>query len=851
MSRYARISFAVVALVLSWARGSFATDLPPKAVAFLEKHCASCHDATAEGKLDLSLLKFDLEDRKTFGEWVKVHDRVRDGEMPPKTETQPDAAARAEFLQAIARPMIAADRERQARQGRSTCRRMNRYEYENTLRDLLAAPWLQIRDKLPEDGEANRFNKLGEALDVSHVQMARYLAAADYALHEVMASQIAPPQPKTTRYYTRSDESLLRKMKFTEFNRSPERATFPILGTKGQPDVRAGNAPGSVGASNPELREQEAIGVVSGSYEPIEPRFRSFTAPQSGRYKLRFRGYSVWVGPGPEKKWWSPNLDDISPGRRPEPVTIYAETPPRQLRLLGSFDFGSDPTEREIDTYLLKGEIIRYDASRLFRSRPPKYHNPLAERDGQPGLAMQWMEVEGPLFDRWPTAGHKLLFGNLSLKRADKNAPVQIVSNDPGDAERLLRRFMQQAYRQSFRDADVRTFLKVIDDARKGGSDFASAMLAGYTAVLCSPGFLFLEETPGALDKPARAARLSYFLWNSEPDDKLRAADLTDRKVLREQTERLLSDERSQRFVNAFLDYWLDLRRITATSPDAVLYPDYYLDDLLVESATLETQKFFAELLHKDLPASNLVASDFAMLNERLARHYGLPKVEGVEVRRVALPKDSVRGGLLTQASVLKVTANGTTTSPVLRGVWIMERIVGKPPPPPPSSVPAIEPDTLGAKTIRQQLDAHRQQQACAACHAKIDPAGFALENFDVLGGWRERYRALGDGEKVPGFGKNGQPFTFHWALPVDASGVMPDGRSFADIRQLKRLLLDDQDQIARNLARQLTIYATGAPIRFGDRPAIEQALAQTRDSKYGVRSLVHAIVQSELFLTK
>jgi hypothetical protein len=165
--------------------------------------------------------------------------------------------------------------------------------------------------------------------------------------------------------------------------------------------------------------------------------------------------------------------------------------------------------------------------------------------------------------------------------------------------------------------------------------------------------------------------------------------------------------------------------------------------------------------------------------------------------------------------------------------------------------VPAIEPDTLGAKTIRQQLDAHRQQQACAACHAKIDPAGFALENFDVLGGWRERYRALGDGEKVPGFGKNGQPFTFHWALPVDASGVMPDGRSFADIRQLKRLLLDDQDQIARNLARQLTIYATGAPIRFGDRPAIEQALAQTRDSKYGVRSLVHAIVQSELFLTK
>jgi hypothetical protein len=271
----------------------------------------------------------------------------------------------------------------------------------------------------------------------------------------------------------------------------------------------------------------------------------------------------------------------------------------------------------------------------------------------------------------------------------------------------------------------------------------------------------------------------------------------------------------------------------------------------LVESAVGETQQFFSELLRHDLPARNIVASDFAMLNERLAQHYGLPPVDGVQLRRVSLPKDSVRGGLLTQASVLKVTANGTTTSPVLRGAWVMERILGKPPSPPPPSVPAIEPDTHGAQTIRQQLDAHRNQEACAGCHAKIDPAGFALENFDVFGGWRDRYRALGEGAAPPGFGKNGQPFAFHFAQPVDSAGVLPNGRKFQNIVDLKKVLVDNEEQIARNLAKQLIVYATGAPIRFGDRPEIESILARVRPNHFGVRSLVHEIVQSETFQTK
>jgi hypothetical protein len=205
----------------------------------------------------------------------------------------------------------------------------------------------------------------------------------------------------------------------------------------------------------------------------------------------------------------------------------------------------------------------------------------------------------------------------------------------------------------------------------------------------------------------------------------------------------------------------------------------------------------------------------------------------------------------MTQASVLKVTANGTTTSPVLRGAWIMERILGKQPPPPPASVPAIEPDTRGATTIREQLEKHRSQPTCAACHAKIDPAGFALENFDVLGGWRDRYRALGDGVKEQGIGKNGQPYAFHLGPAVDPSGVLPDGRKFNDIRSLKRLLLADERQVARNLTRQLLVFGTGAAARFGDRPEVEQILDRAQPSQYGVRTLIREIVQSNLFQTR
>ncbi|MBL9199906.1 MAG: DUF1592 domain-containing protein, partial [Opitutaceae bacterium] len=760
-----------------------AAELPAKAGAFVEKHCAGCHDAVEKkGDLDLTALALNPADPKNFALWLKVHDRVESGEMPPKKKARPAAGELRDFLGVIGKSLAQAEQARFGGEGRATQRRLNRYEYENAVRDLLGAPWLQIRDSLPEDGEAQRFNKVGDALDVSHVQMARYMAAADHALRQVMAKSIERPATTTRRYYARDS------MPPRANNQAPERQTFPVLGSSAQPEVRTGKAPITVGAADPATRELEGVGIVCSTYEPIEPKFRQFKAPMAGRYKLRLSAISLWVGPTKDPKrpqnWFIPDFDDVSRGRRLEPITFYSEIPPRQLRWLGTFDAAPDPVVHECEVWLLEGETIRPDAARFFRSRPgaSRWQNPLAEKDGQPGVAFRWLEVEGPLFEQWPTAGHRLLFGDLPLKKAERaGGGLDVVSADPkADARRLLTNFVARAYRRPVAEAEVQRFLPVVDSTLKSGASFADAMINGYTAVLCSPEFVCLTEKPGKLDDHAIASRLSFFLWNSAPDAELRALaekkKLRDPATLRAQTDRLLNDPKAARFTDAFLDYWLDLRRVNATAPDEILYNDYYLDDLLVESALGETRAFFTELLRGDLPARNLVASDFAMLNDKLATHYGLPPVEGVALRKVALPPDSVRGGLLTQAAVLKVTANGTTTSPVMRGAWIMERILGQPPPPPPPSVPAVEPDIRGAATIRQQLEKHRTLENCSACHSRIDPPGFALESFDVMGGFRARYRAMSDNVSTtnirdrppptippePGVGKGGQKFQFH-----------------------------------------------------------------------------------------
>lgn len=882
---------------------------------FFDQYCGECHYEDANGGLDLSVLGFEPRNPDNLATWVRIFDRVSSGEMPPKKreKKRPTPEDLAAFTHALSASITTYEKDVTAREGRTVRRRLNGYEYENALRDLLHIPWVQVKDKLPHDGEAHRFNKSGEALDISFVQVERYLSAADHALRQAMSAAFERPKPTVRRIYARDAIGQWRYQP-RENGTLPDRLMFPVLDSHAQPDVRAGRAPNS----SPDTREREAVGKVSSIFSDAGAYGWGYEAPVGGRYRVRLKGYSIWVsgggigrwfyeGQGEEKSpvywlpvWHRPNADEIWPGRNDEPIGIYAARS-GQTRPVGVMDFTPSPTVGEIEVQLAGGESLRTDGMRLFRTRvngsDEQYVNPLATPEGMPGYAVQWLEVTGPLDDADARRGYELLFGDLPMRRVAEGekggVPIEVIVPDepppvggakapnfgagPGgffrnpvtqmtvevssrapakDAERLLRRFIRTAYRRPVEEAEVRRFLGLFEREYARGSGFARSMLTACTGVLVSPGFLFVDEQPGPLDDWALATRLALFLWNSTPDAGLRAraerGELRKPAVLRRETARLLADPKSRRFVDAFTDYWLDLRKIDDTSPSATLYNDYELDEPLKTAAVEETRLFFAELLRADLPARHVVDSDFTFLNERIARHYGIDGVRGAQLRRVTLPPGSERGGLMTMASVLKVTANGTTTSPVLRGHWITERILGIETRPPPPSVKAVEPDIRGAVTIRQQLALHRDHPSCAACHVKMDPPGFALESFDVMGAFRERYRAVADDVKpVSGYGLNGQAFAFHYGLPVDAAGELPDGRAFSDVKEFKRLIASDELSVARNLAKQLVIFATGAPVRFTDRDELERILQRASRRQYGVRTLVEEIIQSELFLSK
>ena len=881
----------------------------PGGDAFIQKNCVSCHSGAAPAaRLNLANLAYEPANADNFARWVKIHDRVAAREMPPAPLPRPAAESIAGFLKGLNGALTTYERTIATNRGRAGLRRLNSYEYENAVRDLLGVPWAQIKTKLPQDGESWRFNKIGSALDVSHVQMARYMSSAGYAVREAMAAKLVAQPPAITRIYARQ-EPTLRNFRPREGNTRTDRLNFPVLDAHAQPDVRAGRSP----ISNANTKEREAVGRVSSIFSDAGGfSWSSFRVPAPGRYRIRVKGYTIWVsgggvdhwnftGFGPEKvaylyqpTYHRPDPDEVWPGRRNEPIGIYAQSS-GQSRPLAAFDFTPEPSVNEVEVLLSPAEAIQTDAMRLFRTRvsgtEEEYVNPLAQPDGMPGVAFQWLEVEGPLNGQNSADGYRLMFGDLPLRRMEKgepggvlvpivapppapgeggpaafrgrfgprtqDVPVEVLSDHPNeDAERLIRGFLAQAYRRPVEQADAQRFVELFRQQFKLGHGFTKALVSTYTAILSSPGFLFVQESPGRLDDYALATRLALFLWNSPPDAELRATAAQGRlnapEVLKAQTDRMLNDPKSRRFIDAFTDYWLDLRKIDDSSPSTTLYNDYELDDPLKLAAVEETRLYVQELFSRNLPARSIVDSDFTFLNERLAKHYGIPGVTGAKMRKVALPKDSVRGGIMTQASVLKVTANGTTTSPVLRGVWIMERILGFHTAPP-AGVPALEPDIRGAVTIRQQLDRHRADPACAACHRKIDPPGFALESFDVMGGWRERYRAFAEHAKPEtGIGLSGQPFAFHYGLPVDSAGSLLNGTGFKNIREFKQLLIErDERTVARNLAAQIATYATGAPVGFSDRKQVEAVLDKTRGSGYGVRDIVHGIVESDLFRNK
>lgn len=1017
-----------ITLFLSFAALAHASaqsvELPEALNRVIENHCADCHDdLDPKGGLDLFSLDWNLDDAHLTERWVKVHDVIAAGEMPPKEKSRLGDEERAEVVEVLADRLLKSQEAAYARQGRSVSRRVNRFEYQNVLRDLLHDPTLKVADDLPLDGEVHGFAKVGTALDVSHVQIDAYLNVAEFALRRALKFPAEKPEAKTNRFYAREQGRMwagggnggwarfslaLDGLEINDHNSFNKRGFAPAQETRsvgitiddteaeltgdwrestnrpnhlgdyylasdnenkgdfsitwraelpksGTYEVRASfcggnnlageaaylirhaegttrltidqsqkptlqdlwfplgrftfdsNTAAEVSLTNKDAKgwviadavqfvhvddrkkenqkprppEDASTAIFRGAYTPFYYGFDKFKAPVRGDYKVRLKARSVlrqtdyvdWDGEKKPRHY--PNLvldatrryptpvnDRVFPGKRSEPVKVYSSTldePNTQSMLpIGTFEAPPEvPEVFELQAFLEKGAMVKLDCMRLPSPMVPAMPHTIQkfDPDGYPGVAFHWLEVEGPFIEEWPPASYRALFGDLPLEQSGSHvvaAPKQPMKA----ANELLSGFMERVYRRPVEKAEFDRFHGYAKQLLHEGETFTEAMIATYSAVLASPEFLFHCGQPGELDDFALAERLSFFLGESIPDESLSAVakqgKLRDPETLRAEVDRLLDKPEAKRFVKEFLDAWLNLDEINDTDPDRDLYPEYAGDWWLVNSMVEESRLYFADLIAGDRPARNVIDADYTFVDECLARHYDIPGVVGATFQRVTLPEGSPYGGILTQASVLKVTANGTVTSPVLRGVYVMEKLLGDHPSPPPPSVPAVEPDIRGAATIRELLAKHREDASCASCHKKIDPPGFALESFDVMGRWRTHYRSLGEGsERIEGVGRSGNEFVHFIGNEVDASGVTPQGDPFGDVLEFKKLLLEDEETIARNVIEQLLVYATGAPVGFADRDEVAAILENSRASEFGVRTIIHEIVQSPLFLKK
>ncbi|MDF1754201.1 MAG: DUF1592 domain-containing protein [Verrucomicrobiales bacterium] len=768
-------------------------------VTFFSEHCTKCHGSEKqEGDLRLDRIGLPQRgDEEAIEQWLTILDSVESGDMPPRKEPRPDGARVEKFisrvddhLASIAKPIPA-------------LRRMTRFECEKTLHDLLKID-VPLAEYLPEDSSVQGFDNVATGLGISSILMERYLEAANAAF-DATIRRIKPLPPELRRSVPVEEKN----------NRS------------------------AIKKKSGGVREVAGAYVDPSPHWPA-PRFDEAHPIEDGIYQCRV---SVW-----------PN----DPGGRTLTAGIFVGPmfSTGNRRFIGIYDVtGSAESPRVIEftTFLQKGETIHilpwiYPVHVSWRDKHEK----------MPGVAVSLVETYGPLDQDFPSKAQQNLFGNpesIEMKegpriydRHRKNLHTWYVdSNRPeADAERIIREFVSKAFRRPVDDALVDQFVELTLTRLENGSSFEQAVRTGITAVLCSPHFLLVQSEP-EIDDYALASRLSYFLCSSLPDDELlslaSAGKLKDRKVRYDQVERMLKDSRSERFIENFTNQWLDLRDIEFTTPDGKLYPEY--DDLLLQSMLLETRGFFRHLLENDLSVNQFIDSDFVVINERLAAHYGIPGVQGHEkFRIVPLPEGHIRGGILTQASILKVTANGTNTSPIIRGNWVLENLLGEPAPPPPPGIPAVEPDIRGATTIREQMAKHSENETCARCHARIDPPGFALEEFDAIGLKRSNYRTIGgDGEKGP------NRAAYRIGHIVETGGVMADGREFADFVEFQKILLSGENEsVARAIAEKLLIYGTGRPVTRAEGESVDFILETSRKTDFGLRSMIHAVVESKLF---
>ena len=811
------------AILILLAIGSIAA-ADESSTAFLKKHCMRCHGSQKQ-KVDrrFDTLPTMIKSLDSLERYQEIVDQLNLESMPPEGEPQPTAEERAKAISILTRQITAAHAELNASSRHSVLRRLNSWEYRQTIGDLLGLNvdvWNPAED-FPAEVTVDGFDNNGAGLVTSGMLMEHYFAAAEEAIRRATQFGERPESKKYAQqspfYFAGKDYNDLPKLfKVDRFRFIPKTPFTDLYGRH----YRGGH-----------------IGFL--------PLLRQGGVAQSGTYTVKVRAAAV-----SRVHDYGKALGDFRNG---DPLVMEIAAVDRRgsvestgnvskMTSLARIELtNEEPQWFEWDVFMESG----YEPEVRFRNGPlaakrmvrllttqaadkpefkpfvgmkggtEKAHGVLKAYQG-PRLRIWEVQLEGPHVDTWPTAGHRALYGDLTPDELSATTITQ-----------RLDAFAEKAFRRKPLDGELKPIQRLVAGKLNEGMKPLHAFQLGCQTILCSPGFLYLNLGEGELDDFALASRLSYFLWSSPPDEtllKLAHAGKLHSNLSAEAT-RMLSDSKSDRFVRHFVRRWLDLDNI-GEMPPSEDFLVYYRDNL--ESAMrAETETFFRHVLNNNLSPREFLDADYSFLNRELALHYGIKGVEGNELQRVSL-NGSRRGGLLGQGAFLTASANGVDTSPVVRGIYVLEKLLGYTPPPPPPDVPAIEPDIRGAVTIREQLERHRESATCAACHRKIDPLGFALENFDAIGGWRDNYE-----------GKT----------PVDATGTLPGGVAFSSVAEFRTLLVDRQGEFNRCLTEKLMSYALGRELNASDRPSVDGILTGLNRKKGSLRDLIRLVVLSKPFL--
>jgi hypothetical protein len=802
---------------------SAAPQLDPKLSTFLQTYCIDCHGPKKQkgdfrvDELKVSTTAADAEN------WQLVLDNLHLGEMPPEKSKQPKTAEVEVVTAWIQSELTRAASVLKGTGGEVVLRRLNRAEYKNTIADLFDVHG-DFTAGFPDDTLDHGFDNNGAALMLSAAQVQEYMKAAEF----VLARAIAPAKrPETVSKTMTLHEGNRKGIENARKGLEGRLANFDKLGPVEQKhtlqiQAAAKDDPaygyrfpvrenGILRPPKPDDGPQLDAVMTVQQYFSGEPQLG--LPAGRGWYRVKALAYALKNDGKPARLKFT--VQEGYSGKLPKAESVFSFT-------------DDQPREVEARYYLEPGDRVVFT---IMDGAPHSQGRTMIDQPG-PFIAIRSFSIEGPIYETWPPVGHRTLFGDIDPAQPTPEKAAAIVAHF---APKLFRRPVEPAVIAKYR-ALFEKFTQTMtpDEALRGT----------LATMMVSPRFLYHEEPPERLDAHAIASRMSFFLWRSTPDDALLAAaadgSLLDPAKRRTQAQRMMADARAERFLKDFTGQWLRVREVGVMRADATLYPEY---DLELEAAMRgETEHFITEMFRRDLPLRQLIDSDWTMLNQRLAKHYGIEGVLGPDFRRVSLDKTkTVRGGLLTQASIHAVTSNGSTTSPVARGVWVLEKFLGTPAPPPPPDVPPIEPDIRGATTIKEQLAKHRDTAACASCHRKIDPLGFALESFDVIGGWREKYRALSEPTpKARAKLIDGQPVN-----PADEwAGV---GR-FSSFQEFRELVKKREDLVIHNLAHKLATFALGRQPGFADRAPLQAIAAKSRKDQSGMSTLVLDLVSSPVF---